>query len=177
MRVHSFAPIERASARLLILGTMPGRASLSAGEYYAHPRNAFWRIVAALFSFDPAAAYAARAEALRAADVALWDVLRTCTRETSLDTDIEPATIVPNEIAAFLDRHRRIRTIAFNGLGAERLFRRYVSPTLSCDRPIDLVRLPSTSPAHAGRTFQEKLAAWREALRPTMLDKARATRI
>ena len=85
MRVHSFPPISDPASRVLILGSMPGKASLRAKQYYAHPQNAFWRIVAALLEFDAAAPYELRVEALRKSRIALWDVMKSCTRESSLD--------------------------------------------------------------------------------------------
>ncbi len=88
-RVQSFPPIAAPGARLLILGSMPGAASLAAGQYYAHPRNAFWPILAALCHFPADAPYAARVAALQAAGVAVWDVLQSCVRPGSLDTAIE----------------------------------------------------------------------------------------
>jgi hypoxanthine-DNA glycosylase len=75
--VKSFAPIEKADAKILILGSMPGEASLKAGEYYAHPRNLFWRIMGELLGFDPSLPYKERIQALKSARIALWDVLRS----------------------------------------------------------------------------------------------------
>ncbi|HTO56242.1 MAG TPA: DNA-deoxyinosine glycosylase, partial [Pseudomonadales bacterium] len=114
-RVRSFPPIGRTSARTLILGTMPGVASLAAGQYYGHPRNAFWRIVGELFGFDPAASYATRVRRLADSGVAVWDVLASCERAGSLDSRIDPESVVPNDFADFFAAHRRIERICFNG--------------------------------------------------------------
>ncbi len=84
MRIHSFEPIEDRDAEVLILGSMPGRASLMAGQYYAHARNAFWPIMAELLQFEATAPYGVRVQALKAARIALWDVLHSCVREGSL---------------------------------------------------------------------------------------------
>lgn len=156
-----FAPIARADARLLILGSMPGAASLAAGQYYAHPRNAFWPITEAVWSIPRTLPYHVRARELRARGVAVWDVLDQCRRATSLDSDIEADSVVVNDFASFLLEHRQIRQIAFNGGGAEALFRRHVLPVLPGDlQRIARVRLPSTSPAHARLTLQAKARAW-----------------
>jgi hypoxanthine-DNA glycosylase len=155
-----FAPIARADARVLVLGTMPGVASLEAAQYYAHPRNAFWGIMAALVGLDAAAPYAARTAALEEAGVALWDVLGACRRDGSLDTAIEPATIVVNDFAAFFAAHPRIRSVFFNGGKAAELFRRHVGAAV-LPAGVATMRLPSTSPTNARLRFADKLAAWR----------------
>lgn len=159
--LRSFLPICGANARVLILGSMPGVASLTATEYYAHPRNAFWSIAESLFGIDRAAPYAARVHALQRAGIAVWDVLASCRRRTSLDADIEPASIVANDLRSFLRRHAGIRHIYFNGNAARQLYERQVLPTLTpLQQLLPRVVLPSTSPAHAGRTLQQKITAW-----------------
>jgi len=89
LRIRSFAPIADRNERVLILGSMPGQASMDAGRYYAHPQNAFWRIAADLLRIDPQATYDTRVKALKAARIAIWDVLQSCVRPGSLDTMIE----------------------------------------------------------------------------------------
>jgi double-stranded uracil-DNA glycosylase len=163
MHVHSFPPIAHAGACILILGTVPGKVSLRERQYYAHPQNAFWRIAGEVFGFDARAAYRTRAVALAASGVALWDVLKSCTRASSLDSDIVGTSIVPNDIAGFLGRHRHIRRICFNGAKAEALYLRNVRPLLEEHAQIDYLRLPSTSPALASIPFSKKLRAWRAA--------------
>jgi double-stranded uracil-DNA glycosylase len=158
-RIHGFEPIESPSAVALILGSMPGQASLQAGQYYAHPHNAFWRIVAKVLQFDAAAPYTTRVRALQSAGVALWDVLQSCSREGSLDSDIQRDTQVPNDFQRFFATHRRIERVFFNGTAAETCFKRHVLPKISCSH-ISFVRLPSTSPAHASMKFADKLTAW-----------------
>jgi hypoxanthine-DNA glycosylase len=166
-RVRSFAPVADRNAEILILGSMPGRASLAAGRYYAHPRNAFWPIAAALVGFDPAAPYAQRTRALKAARIALWDVLHSCTRPGSLDSRI--AAGIANDFRGFFRRHRRIRRVYFNGAKAEACFAKLVRPRI--DAPgLRFARLPSTSPAHAAISFERKLAAWRVVTRGILLD-------
>lgn len=164
-RIQSFAPVSAPDATRLILGSMPGARSLAEHQYYAHPQNAFWRIVGALFHFDSALPYDQRCDALRMAGVALWDVLGECVRPGSLDSAIIEASIAANDFAGFLDMHRSIRLICFNGAKAEQSFTRHVLPTLPArHRDIPRHRLPSTSPAHAGMRFEAKLARWQAVL-------------
>ncbi len=158
-----FAPVAMASARVLILGSMPGQASLRAVEYYAHPRNQFWPIMGALFGADAALPYSERLQKLQKHCIALWDVLASCHRPGSLDADIDSDTAVVNDFSGFLFAHPGIRRICFNGAAAEQHFRRRVAPTLA-DRNLEYHRLPSTSPAHAGMGFGEKLERWRAGL-------------
>lgn len=167
--VESFPPIAGPDARVLVLGSMPGVRSLAAGRYYAHPQNAFWPIVGAVLGFDPAAPYGARARALKAAKVALWDVLRRCDRDGSLDAAIVPDSIRTNDFAGFLARHRRIATVLCNGGTAFTEFERLVRPGLVAGgRELRVRRLPSTSPAFAGMTRAQKLATWRRELRAAL---------
>lgn len=163
--LYSFPPVSAADAHTLILGSMPGQASLAAGEYYAHPRNLFWPILGELFGAGPALGYAARLEKLTSAGLALWDVLQRCEREGSLDGDIDPASIVANDFPTFLAEHPRIVRVFFNGTLAETSFRRHVLKTLP-PRPLQFTRLPSTSPANAGYSFDRRLEAWRAVAAP-----------
>jgi len=164
-RLSSFPPVARADARLLILGSMPGAASLAAQQYYAHPQNQFWPIIEALFGVPRTAPYATRLETLRRHHIALWDVLQSCERQGSLDSSIEHATAIPNELPALLRSHPRIERLCCNGGTAFQAVRRYYGQQLARDFPrLECLRLPSTSPAHAGMRLAEKLAAWRAAL-------------
>ncbi|MBT8149059.1 MAG: DNA-deoxyinosine glycosylase [Gammaproteobacteria bacterium] len=158
---HSFAPLATDSARCLVLGSMPGQASLAQHQYYAHPRNAFWPIMAQLLDFDPTLAYDKRCHSLCKGGVALWDVLQSCQRPGSLDANIVASSIVANNIAGFLQQHSNVTAIYFNGATAERLFRKHVATSTSawCSA-MTLLRMPSTSPAHAAISFKQKLAHW-----------------
>lgn len=163
--IASFPPVAEADARLLILGSIPGRESLRQQQYYAHPRNAFWRIIGDIFGTAPDLAYEERLQLLTASGIALWDVIGNCRRQTSLDSDIEPASVTVNDFTRFLAAHRLISAVCFNGGTAEATFRRRILPTLDLARhPLALHRLPSTSPAHAGMPYEEKLSRWRAAL-------------
>ena len=162
MHVQSFAPLGNRHATRLVLGTMPGKASLLAGEYYAHPRNAFWFIIEELFGVPRTLPYQQRVRELAKTGLAVWDVLAACTRGTSLDSDIVPESAVPNDFRGYLARHPRIGSIYFNGGPARALFEGHVAPELSPKhQAIPRHTLPSTSPTHAQRSPREKLAAWR----------------
>lgn len=154
-----FPPVADPAARVLILGSLPGRASLAAQEYYANRHNAFWRIMGDLLGAGPALPYAQRLEKLRAAGIALWDVIAAGERPGSLDADIVKASVCVNDFSAFFAVHRGIERVFFNGGAAEATFRRHVLPTLP-ETKLQLIRLPSTSPAHAASRYADKLAAW-----------------
>ncbi len=175
--VEGFPPVAREDARVLVLGSMPGAASLAAGRYYAHPRNAFWPIAGALFGFGADAPYDERLAGLTAAGVALWDVLAACERPGSLDAAIDRATARTNDFVAFFAAHPRLSAVACNGGAAHELFRRRVLPHLAAAGfGTKLVALPSTSPAHAGRSLAQKRAAWQRGLLPLLRGSARSQR-
>jgi hypoxanthine-DNA glycosylase len=157
--INGFPPVADPSARVLILGSMPGVASLLAGRYYANERNAFWPIMGDLLGAGPALPYEQRLEKLKAAGIALWDVISACERYGSLDSDIVNSSVTANDFSAFFAGHRSIAQVFFNGGAAETSFRRHVLPGLT-GIDLQLRRLPSTSPAHAARGYAEKLAAW-----------------
>ncbi len=156
-----FPPIAAADARILILGSLPGQRSLLAAEYYAHRQNAFWRIMGALFAI--AGNYESRCEQLTRNGIALWDVLANSVRPGSMDSDIRLDTAQPNDFAGFLSRHSQIERICFNGRKAEQMFAKLVVPELSMRR-LELVSLPSTSPAYAAMSFDKKREIWADGL-------------
>ena len=158
--IYSFAPIEDATAKVLILGSMPGKESLKAGQYYAHPRNAFWPIMGDLIGAKADLPYELRIQKLQASNTALWDVLASCKRRSSLDADIDTDSISPNDFEAFFLAHPRITHVFFNGAMAEKCFHEYVELVFD-SRLLQLQRLPSTSPANASMTFSQKLNAWK----------------
>jgi hypoxanthine-DNA glycosylase len=162
-RAQSFPAVVVADARILILGSMPGAASLAAGEYYAHPQNQFWRILGEICGAGPGLPYRQRLDRLRAHQIALWDVLYSCVRPGSLDSAIEHTSAIANDIPALLRGAPQIRRICCNGATAYHGLRRYFGAQLDA-LGITAVRLPSTSPAHASWSFARKLATWRAAL-------------
>ncbi|MEX1199170.1 MAG: DNA-deoxyinosine glycosylase [Methylophaga sp.] len=158
---QSFDWLSAPEVQILIVGSMPGIASLQQQQYYAHPRNAFWPIMQQIFNW-PDLDYAARCQVLISENIALWDVLRSCQRRGSLDSDIEPGSIEVNNFQAFFSQHPEITTVLCNGGKAAQLFQRHVKIPAG----ISLIQLPSTSPAHAAMSFQMKLEKWRNAVRP-----------
>ena len=150
---RSFPPVADGQTRLLILGSLPGEASLAAGRYYAHPQNAFWRLLGQVFSLDLAALdYDARLQALLDHGVGLWDVVAGAQRQGSLDGAIRAAEA--NDLSEFIGRLPRLRAIGFNGKTAARLGRLALG-----DTPLTLIDLPSSSPAYT-LPFDEKAAHW-----------------
>lgn len=158
MQVHSFKPVINADSKILILGSMPGRESLHKGEYYGHPRNAFWRIMFCLLGEEPTEDYAAKKRMLLVHGIALWDVIQSCERKGSLDSAIK--NIVPNDFFSLYERYPNIQHVFFNGAKAQDSYRR----NIGFDDNKSFARLPSTSPAHAVK-FDKKLKAWREILK------------
>lgn len=144
---------------------MPGDESLKQQQYYAHPRNGFWRIMMTLLGQRPALSYEQRVALLAEHRIALWDVLKTCQRPGSLDTSIVNGSEVINDFNDFFARHPGIQKIFFNGRKAEQLYRSRVLPVLS-DQYVRVPArcLPSTSPAMASLNFEQKLEQWRQVL-------------
>ena len=159
--IQSFAPIAKSNAQRVILGSIPGIASLTASEYYAHPRNLFWRIIADLLNKPPLIDYPSKIQTLYSAQIALWDVMQSCHRLGSLDAAINKDSIVANDFNNFFKTHPHIQQVFFNGTAAEQAFRRLVLPSLTTQTLI-LQKLPSTSPAHAAMSYSQKLACWRQ---------------
>ena len=159
--IRSLAPVWDRHARVLILGSMPGEESLRRQQYYAHPRNAFWPLMGLLFGAGPELAYADRLARLRARGVAVWDVLESCERHGSLDSDIRRDSERPNAIPELLARFDAPRAVVLNGRKAQASFERFIAPTLRVQRPhIQLLLMPSTSPAHAALSYVDKRRAW-----------------
>jgi double-stranded uracil-DNA glycosylase len=159
-----FSPISDASAQTLILGSFPGVASLTAVEYYRHPRNAFWPIMADVFGFASSNSYLQRCERLKANKIALWDVIAQCQRKGSLDSAIEMEELQCNDFANLLGAHPKIERILFNGAAARKLFEQFAMPMLANTPVPQLLTMPSTSPAFAAMRFEEKLARWKNEL-------------
>ena len=157
-RIECFPPVARGDARLLILGTMPSVESLRQSFYYAHPRNAFWPMLARILSEPEPASVEEKKSLLLRHRIALWDVAQSCVRPGSLDSAIRDA--LPNDVPGLLKRCPEIRAILFNGATAQNLYRKLIG-----DVPAGLrsVRMPSTSPAYTLK-FEAKRAAWQKEL-------------
>jgi hypoxanthine-DNA glycosylase len=159
--VRCFNPIASIEAKVLVLGSAPGVRSLKESEYYAHPQNSFWYIMGCLFNFSSDSNYSERCRNLMLNKVALWDVLKSCEREGSLDASINSRSIIANDFDGFLRSYSDITSIFFNGTKAETVFRKYVSVSTQQRFPEGaLQRLPSTSPAYAAMDRNSKLQKW-----------------
>ncbi len=154
MKIQSFPSLSNPEATVLILGTMPGVQSLAMNQYYGHPRNHFWKLLHAIFGEELSTDYNQKKEMLKRNKIAVWDVLQACERQGSLDSAIVKE--VPNDFTGFLNEHPNVKIIAFNGQKAAAFFKKHVRLT----KDYELITLPSTSPAHAGKSFEMKLKEW-----------------
>ncbi|MBN3757824.1 DNA-deoxyinosine glycosylase [Paraburkholderia sp. Tr-20389] len=151
--LRGFPPVVAESTHTLILGSFPGEASLTATQYYAHPRNQFWRLLGAVIDEPlPELDYPTRLERVLKHGIGVWDVLAACTREGSLDTAIRNAT--PNDFASFREYAPLLKKVCFNGKTAGRF-----APVIAAAGYETLV-LPSSSPANATLSFEQKLGVW-----------------
>ena len=155
---EGFKAVALPNERLLILGSMPGVASLEAAQYYAFPRNVFWKIMGELFAADPKLDYPSRLQKLTENHVALWDVIEACHRLGSLDSAISKSGLVTNNFQIFFNQHPHITHVFFNGQKAAGLFMQKVAPGLAVH--LSYHTLPSTSPANATKNYAAKLEAW-----------------
>ena len=155
-RLLGLPPVIARDARLVVLGSFPGAASLAAGQYYGHPRNQFWPLLGAIWGLDLLALpYRDRLAELRRRGLGLWDVYASCRRQGSLDAAIEDAEF--NDLASLRRRAPALALVAHNGGESARAMRHLRG------LGIPLLRLPSSSPANASWSFERKLAAWRAA--------------
>ena len=154
-RKSGFAPLVTPHTRVLVLGSLPGEASLAAGQYYANPRNQFWALIGALLDCSdlPALPYTQRLEILALHRIGLWDVFTSATRAGSLDSAIKQAASAP--LAELVQRLPALQAIGFNGKLAAKAGRRAIGSA-----PLALIDLPSSSPAHAAIRFAAKLERW-----------------
>lgn len=160
--LQGFAPVCNKNAQTLILGSMPGTASLQQQQYYAHPRNLFWPFVTEILGLEQNLDYLQRCELLKAHGFALWDVLKHCERAGSLDSAIKKDNLIVNDFDEFFTEHQLIERVFFNGKAAEQLFRKHVPAHLNKKHQLRLTGLPSTSPANAAVTRADKLKRWRQ---------------
>ncbi|RXR28556.1 DNA-deoxyinosine glycosylase [Sphingobium fluviale] len=154
-----FPPVITPETRLLILGSLPGRQSLAAQQYYAHPRNQFWRLIGEVIDTNLAALpYEARLKRLLAHTIGLWDVVGEAIRPGSLDMRITGA--VPNDLTTVLTGLPMLTAIAFNGKTASRVGRHQLFSRTQPATVDTLIDLPSSSPAHT-QSYEEKARSWR----------------
>ncbi|HIF50592.1 MAG TPA: DNA-deoxyinosine glycosylase [Thiotrichaceae bacterium] len=155
-----FPPIVKSDATILILGSMPGQKSLDENQYYAHPRNNFWPIMFQLFNVKNDLVYEQRKQLLLDNKIAVWDVLKSCYREGSLDSDIDNSSIEANDFVSFFENNPKVKAVFFNGAKAEQIFNNEMLHRLQQVEGIEYYKLPSTSPAHAVMTREQKLIEW-----------------
>lgn len=152
---RAFAPLVDERTRVLVLGSLPGDASLNAAQYYAHPQNGFWRLISVAIGRDlHAMAYSDRVEALMAAGVGLWDVIASAQRAGSLDAAIRSPEAA--DLRGLIAGLPNLKAVAFNGATAARGGRKILARA----EGLTLIDLPSSSPAHASRTLAEKAERW-----------------
>ncbi|AMS28000.1 hypothetical protein AEM51_00350 [Bacteroidetes bacterium UKL13-3] len=156
MEIKCFNPIADNQATVLILGTMPGLASLKAGQYYGHPDNLFWDIIFRVCIPDwrndelVSADYETKIKLLRTNRIAVWDVLQFCDRKGSLDKDI--INQIHNDFIQFFQKYSQIKTVFFNGKKASEYFEKNKSETAISDNRV-FITLPSTSPSNTTNSF------------------------
>lgn len=155
----SFPPIAAEETSILILGSLPGDKSLEVQEYYAHPRNRFWRLMAEFGGSDYPHNYQAKLELLLQNKIGLWDVVQSAKRVGSMDVNIFDE--IPNDLEGFIENHPNLKIICFNGSKSEKLFYKYFKPKAS----LKYLALPSTSPANASYTFERLCEKWKEIYR------------
>jgi len=160
-------PIVGLDPKVLILGSMPGKTSLRLQQYYAHSRNTFWFIMGEICGAGPELRYPERAARLSGAGIALWDVLKHCEQEGSLDNHILKHTEVPNDFNGFLQRYPTVEIICFNGQKAAKSYEKLVVPSLFSGllERLKLKTLPSTSPANTTKSSTEKVEVWTQAIK------------
>lgn len=161
--VASFPPQIGAACRVLVLGTVPSARSLELRQSYGHAQNLFWPFMGELFDAGPELAYAERIRRLHARGIGIWDVFEQVERLGSLDASIVRTSEVPNAIAPLLQREVTIRAIALNGGKAAEGFARHIAPQFDAALRgrVEILKLPSTSPANASIARAEKLRRWR----------------
>ena len=155
-----FAPIVGHEPRILVLGTMPSVASLESQQYYGHPRNAFWWIMSQICGFNDDLSYEDRVIEAKKSKVAIWDVIESCHRPGSLDSAIDQSSLKPNDIQSILEMHPSIRALCFNGQAAHKLFVKHLHKSFVANLEHDIHILPSTSPANAAMSRENKLEKW-----------------
>lgn len=151
---QSFLPLENATAEVLILGSIPGDRSIELQQYYGHPQNRFWRVIASVIGSELPLDYDARQQMLLVNRIALWDVARQADRVGSLDSAIRNEE--PNDIKTFITQHPMLKIIAFNGKKAEQLYDKYFERSTH----IKYLSLHSTSPANAACKINELQEKW-----------------
>lgn len=155
MKRNGLPPVISPTSKILILGTMPGKESLEHEQYYADSRNQFWSIVFSVLEKPMPSKYPQKVAQLLESSIALWDVLASCTRASSLDGDIRDAVV--NDFSTIFKQYPHIKVVVFNGKKAEKFWKKFVK----LESTVEFITMPSTSRSLA-RPFEEKLKAWLE---------------
>jgi len=155
---QSFPPIIGTQPKILILGSSPGVISLQKQQYFAHPRNAFWSIMAELFDIDISQDYEYLVSQCKTLPIIIWDSLKQCEREGSLDSSIDKDSIVANDFESLFNVYPNLNTVYCNGGAAYKWFNLFGKSQF--EKQVEVVQLPSTSPAYASMTFEDKLDKW-----------------
>ncbi len=155
-KISSFPPIINENSKILILGSIPGVKSLEMQQYYAHPQNKFWKIICEIFNEEFTTNYQQRIEILEKHHIALWDVIDTCERKGSLDSEIRNEEA--NKIEELLQNFPNIKAIFCNGQKSHKNLQKILEKKFR----MPIIVLPSTSPAYAGLKYEEKLLSWQE---------------
>jgi hypoxanthine-DNA glycosylase len=158
-----FSPLVSDNCTKLILGSMPGVESLNQQQYYAHPRNAFWPIMASICHFD-LQDYSSNCLNLNQSCIALWDIIASCQRKGSLDSAIIGDSVVVNDFSWLFSQYKAITDIYCNGGKSHSLFKKHIIKPNLLPRHINVHQMPSTSPAYAAMKYSEKLSKWSKAL-------------
>lgn len=156
VEIHPFEPLVFKNSKILILGSFPSVESFNQSFYYAHPRNQFWKLLSELSAL-PINNRDQKIWLLKESKIALWDMIKNCTRENSLDSSLEEIEV--NDIAMFLEEHPSIEKVAFTGRLSEKLFKMHFDYL-----EIETVYLPSPSSAYAKMPFEEKLKNYKHLL-------------
>ena len=164
MKKNGLEPLMCENPEVLILGSLPGDKSLELQEYYGHPRNRFWKVIAAIGNYIEPVTYAEKKAMLSKANIVIWDVYEAAERDGSMDADIKHGEF--NDIFGLLAKYPTIKTIALNGKTAEKAFwaynRTHQAEAAAVEQKITICPMPSTSPANASWTMDKLLLAWRQ---------------
>lgn len=155
------APVEDPESEILILGTLPGKVSLMTRQYYANGSNQFWKIISDIYGEVLPYDYSGKIEFLRNHHIALWDVLQSADRNSSLDSDIKDPVV--NDVIGFISNHPKLRIIGLNGEKAYNYLKSGVG-LYKIPANVRVVVLPSTSAANTHMTMSEKISHWKKIL-------------
>lgn len=159
MKTNCLKPIINSESKVIILGSMPGVESIKNQKYYSHSKNQFWKLIYSLFNKEADRSYEEKCSFLLNNRIAIWDVLKLCYREGSLDCDIKDE--VPNDFSYLLNKYENIKYIFFNGKKAEYIFNKHIK--LETVKNIKLIKLSSSSPTPGRyvKSFDDKKEEWK----------------